>query len=159
MVHLLSPYNVNVKYTYHVPFSRLVWKWPQRIPTNFSSFPSSSGICVKFVLSSFSHWTPVINRTASGNFPSWKENEEQYRTEFILLLSTLWHCIVYHMKTVAVMFPWNINLQDWTMSQHTIIKINLMSELQVISRSICSKPLIICCRHFIMTFQTMKHLR
>lgn len=42
-------------------------------PTSLSSFPISSGISVRFVLSSLSHCTPVINLMAVGNFPSCKE--------------------------------------------------------------------------------------
>lgn len=36
--------------------------------SNFIKLPISFGISVKFVLSSFNHWTPVISRTAEGKF-------------------------------------------------------------------------------------------
>lgn len=40
--------------------------------SNFMSFPISSGISFNWDLSSFSHCTPLIKRTALGNFPSYK---------------------------------------------------------------------------------------
>lgn len=38
--------------------------------TSFNSFPISSGISIKLVLSNFNHRIPVIRRTDSGNLPS-----------------------------------------------------------------------------------------